>query len=73
MCWNKLKEYPSKPDTVYYFGTCLVDLIYPQAVLAGIRLMQREGVEVIFPQKHTCCGQSALSPCSCRIAGWIIS
>ena len=45
-------EYPKKPDTVYYFGTCLVDLIYPQAGMAGIRLIQREGVDVIFPQSR---------------------
>ena len=54
-------EYPKKPNAVYYFGTCLVDLIYPQAGMAGIRLIQREGVEVIFPQKQTCCGQPAFN------------
>ena len=54
-------EYPKKPDAVYYFGTCLVDLIYPQAGMAGIRLIQREGVEVIYPQKQTCCGQPAFN------------
>ena len=54
-------EYPQKPDSVYYFGTCLIDLIYPQAGMAGIRLIQREGVEVIFPQKQTCCGQPAFN------------
>ncbi len=54
-------EYPKKPDAVYYFGTCLVDLIYPQAGMAGIKLIQREGVKVIFPQNQTCCGQPAFN------------
>ena len=54
-------EYPKKPDAVYYFGTCLVDLMYPQAGMAGIKLIQREGVEVIFPQNQTCCGQPAFN------------
>ncbi len=54
-----MKEYPNKPNAVYYFGTCLVDLIYPEAGMVGIRLIQREGIEVIFPQKQTCCGQPA--------------
>ena len=54
-------KYPKKPDAVYYFGTCLVDLIYPQAGMAGIKLIQREGVEVIFPQNQTCCGQPAFN------------
>jgi len=56
-----LKKYPKKPKAVYYFGTCLVDLLYPDAGMAGIKLLQREGLEVIFPQKQTCCGQPAFN------------
>jgi len=48
-----------KPKQVYFFGTCLVDLFYPEAGLAGIRLIRREGVDVIFPQDQSCCGQPA--------------
>lgn len=50
-----------KPDTVYYFATCLVDLLYPRAGLAGMQLLRREGVEVIFPDDQTCCGQPAFN------------
>jgi L-lactate dehydrogenase complex protein LldE len=49
----------SRPDKVYYFGTCLIDLCYPQAGMAGIELLQREGVKVVFPQAQSCCGQPA--------------
>ena len=56
-----MKKYPNKPEEVYYFGTCLVDLIYPEAGMAGIRLLEREGVKVVFPQKQTCCGQPAFN------------
>lgn len=49
----------SKPTAVYVFGTCLVDLIYPQAGLSAMRLIAREGVRVVFPQDQTCCGQPA--------------
>jgi L-lactate dehydrogenase complex protein LldE len=52
---------PGRPDAVYFFGTCLVDLFYPEAGLAGIRLLRREGVEVIFRQGQTCCGQPAFN------------
>jgi L-lactate dehydrogenase complex protein LldE len=44
---------------VYYFGTCVIDACFPQAGLAGIELLQREGVRVIFPQEQSCCGQPA--------------
>jgi L-lactate dehydrogenase complex protein LldE len=50
-----------RPDAVYFFGTCLVDLFYPEAGLAGIRLLEREGVRVIYPQAQTCCGQPAFN------------
>ncbi len=50
---------PAKVKTVYYFGTCLVDMAYPKAGMAGIKLLQREGVEVIFPREQACCGQPA--------------
>ncbi len=53
------RSYPSKPRAVYYFGTCLVDLFYPEAGMAGMELIRRAGVEVIFPQDQTCCGQPA--------------
>jgi L-lactate dehydrogenase complex protein LldE len=56
-----MKKYPKKPTAVYYFGTCLVDLLYPEAGMAGISLLQREGVKVIFPQEQTCCGQPAFN------------
>lgn len=50
---------PERPDKVYYFGTCVVDLCYPQAGMAGIELLRRQGLQVIFPQGQSCCGQPA--------------
>ncbi len=53
------KMYPPKPQKVYFFGTCLIDMFYPDAGMAGIQLLEREGIEVIYPQGQTCCGQPA--------------
>ena len=50
---------PDKPDTVYFFGTCLIDLFYPEAGLAGIDLLQRQGIRVVYPQGQSCCAQPA--------------
>ncbi|MGQ7276122.1 (Fe-S)-binding protein [Marinobacter sp. V034] len=44
-------------DRVYFFGTCLIDVFYPGAGMAAITLLEREGIEVLFPQAQTCCGQ----------------
>jgi len=49
----------TKPAEVYYFGTCLIDLFFPEAGLAGMQLLRREGVRVIFPRDQSCCGQPA--------------
>jgi len=54
-----MTTYPEKPDKVYYFGTCLMDMFYPEAGLAGIKLIQSQGVEVVFPPDQSCCGQPA--------------
>lgn len=53
--------YPDKPEAIYFFGTCLVDLFYPEAGLAGMELLKREGIRVIFPQGQSCCGQPAFN------------
>jgi L-lactate dehydrogenase complex protein LldE len=56
---SSIKLYPPKPSKVYFYGTCLVDMFYPDAGMAGIQLLEREGIEVIYPQDQTCCGQPA--------------
>lgn len=50
-----------KPDRVYFYGTCLIDLFYPDAGLSSIKLLEREGIKVIYPQEQTCCGQPAMN------------
>jgi L-lactate dehydrogenase complex protein LldE len=52
-----VRAYPPKPREVYFYGTCLMDVFFPQAGLAAVELMEREGVRVIYPQAQTCCGQ----------------
>jgi L-lactate dehydrogenase complex protein LldE len=54
-----MPNFPENPETVYYFGTCLVDMFYPGAGMAGIKLLQQNGVKVIYPSQQTCCGQPA--------------
>jgi len=48
-----------RPHEVYFYGTCVIDLFFPEAGLAGIELLKREGVNVIFPRGQTCCAQPA--------------
>jgi len=36
-----------------------MDSLHPQAGLAAMRLLKRAGVQVVFPQDQSCCGQPA--------------
>ncbi|CAM3543792.1 (Fe-S)-binding protein [Parendozoicomonas haliclonae] len=53
------RDYPSRPQTVYLYGTCLIDLLQPQAGLDALKLLEREGINVVFAEQQTCCGQPA--------------
>jgi len=50
-----------QPQEIYFFGSCLIDLLYPKAGLAGMQLIRKAGVRVIFPDNQTCCGQPAFN------------
>ncbi|MBX8599403.1 (Fe-S)-binding protein [Pseudomonas cichorii] len=54
------RQYPTeKPQRVYLFGTCVVDLFFPEAGMDAIHLLEREGIAVDYPQEQSCCGQPA--------------
>jgi L-lactate dehydrogenase complex protein LldE len=43
------------------FVTCLGDTLFPSAGRAVVRLLERLGHEVEFPEEQTCCGQMHLN------------
>ncbi|MGI8634578.1 MAG: heterodisulfide reductase-related iron-sulfur binding cluster [Segetibacter sp.] len=43
--------------TVALFIPCYVDQFYPNAAIATLQLLEKLGVNVVFPLKQTCCGQ----------------
>ncbi|MFC3505619.1 (Fe-S)-binding protein [Micromonospora krabiensis] len=42
---------------VALFVTCLADTMFPTAAVATVRLLERLGHTVVFPEAQTCCGQ----------------
>ncbi len=42
---------------VALFVPCYVDQLWPRVGLATVRVLERLGVEVVFPEEQTCCGQ----------------
>jgi L-lactate dehydrogenase complex protein LldE len=49
------------PRRVYFFATCVIDMMAPQAGVDAIELIRTAGIEVEFPQDQGCCGQPAYS------------
>ena len=45
------------PPRVSLFVTCLVDLFYPEIGEATVKVLQKHGVTVDFPDGQICCGQ----------------
>lgn len=39
------------------FIPCYVDQFYPNAAIATLQLLEKVGVEVVYPKNQTCCGQ----------------
>ncbi|MCV3424794.1 (Fe-S)-binding protein [Campylobacter sp. IFREMER_LSEM_CL1085] len=46
---------------VYLFATCLGSAIIQESVLNAVRLLRREGVEVLFKKQQTCCSQPSFN------------
>jgi L-lactate dehydrogenase complex protein LldE len=48
-----------RPTRVQVLVTCLVDHFSPDTAEALVRVLEREGLEVVVPEDQTCCGQPA--------------
>src|SRR4028119_2317772 len=44
---------------VALFIPCYVDLIYPEVGVSVVRVLRRLGVDLVYPEGPTCCGQPA--------------
>jgi L-lactate dehydrogenase complex protein LldE len=49
------------PSTVQLFATCLIDTLQPHIGEAVVDVLERVGMEIIFPTAQTCCGQPAFN------------
>ena len=58
---RKRKHFDTPPKRVALFVTCMVDMVYPDVGMDAVELLERAGVEVVFPYEQTCCGQPAFN------------
>src|SRR4051794_25760797 len=43
------------------FVTCVADTLFPEVGQATVRVLERLGHDVVFPEEQTCCGQMHLN------------
>ena len=55
------KHFDKPPRRVALFVTCMVDMLYPEVGMSTAELLERLGLEVVFPYEQTCCGQPAFN------------
>jgi L-lactate dehydrogenase complex protein LldF len=55
---KKIKQ-PKCAEKAAFYGGCLVDFAYPEMGEAVVKVLNKAGIEVIFPQGQTCCGAPA--------------
>jgi L-lactate dehydrogenase complex protein LldE len=46
---------------VAYFVTCIIDAVFPDIGEAALDVLEKQGVQVEFPEAQTCCGQPAFN------------
>ena len=56
--FKKIKQSKSKEKAAFYAG-CLIDFAYPEMGVSLVKILNKAGIEVVFPQEQTCCGAPA--------------
>jgi len=54
----KIAQKKCEEKAAFYAG-CLIDFAYPETGAAVVKVLNRAGIEVMFPEKQTCCGAPA--------------
>ncbi len=52
-------EQPNCTEKAAFYAGCLIDFAYPEMGEALVRILNKAGIEVLFPEEQTCCGAPA--------------
>ena len=55
---KKIKQPVAKEKAAFYAG-CLIDFAYPEMGEALVKVLNKAGIQVVFPEGQTCCGAPA--------------
>lgn len=52
-------EQPECRETAVFYAGCLIDFAYPETGEAVVKVLNRAGIRVVFPEGQSCCGAPA--------------
>jgi len=52
-------DQPKSQEKVAFYSGCLIDFAYPGMGEALVKIFNKAGIEVVFPEAQTCCGAPA--------------
>src|SRR5580704_10765384 len=52
-------EQPRRKEKAAFYAGCLIDFAYPETGEAVVKVLNKAGIEVVFPEAQTCCGAPA--------------
>jgi L-lactate dehydrogenase complex protein LldF len=56
--FKRIKQ-PACSEKAAFYAGCLIDFAYPEQGEALVKILNRAGIEVVFPEEQTCCGAPA--------------
>jgi Fe-S oxidoreductase len=62
-------EQPKGGEKVVFYAGCLIDFCYPEMGESLVKILNKAGIEVIFPDDQTCCGAPARYNGAYEVAG----
>jgi len=55
---RKIRQ-PEGGEKIAFFAGCLIDFCYPEMGESLVKILNKAGIEVLFPEGQTCCGAPA--------------
>jgi iron-sulfur cluster protein len=55
----KTIDQPKGGEKIAFYAGCLIDFAYPEMGLSLVKILNKAGIEVVFPDDQTCCGAPA--------------
>ncbi len=56
--YNKIRQ-PECAEKAAFYAGCLIDFAYPEMGEALVKILNKAGIKVLFPEEQTCCGAPA--------------